>query len=182
MIEEQAKEKMEQVVSHLRDELSNLRTGRPNASVLDPVIIDVYGAQMKIRDLATVTVSDGRSLIITPFDPQTAPSIAKGIEKANLGLLPAVDGAVIRALVPEMTEEIRKKIAKEAKEKAEKAKISIRNCRREANDTIKQQKTTGELTEDEQKKGEKKIQELTDQFCKQIDELYTKKEKEILVV
>lgn len=178
----EAKEKMGQIVAHFREELGCLRTGRPNPSVLDPVGVDVYGSEMRIRDLATVTVGDGRQLVITPFDPQTAPSIAKGIEKANLGMLPVVDGTIVRVPVPEMTEEIRKKIAREAKDKAEKAKISVRNCRREANDSIKKQKTSGELTEDDQKREEKRVQEWTDQFCKEIDHIYEGKEKEILAV
>ncbi|MEM7174978.1 MAG: ribosome recycling factor [Chlamydiota bacterium] len=182
---EEAKEKMKQVVKHLREDLGNLRTGRPNPAVLDPVLVDVYGTEMRIRDLGTITVStfsDRPQLVITPFDPLTAASIAKGIEKANLGLLPTVDGNIIRVPVPEMTEELRKKIARDAKDKAEKAKVSVRSCRRDANDSIKKQKTMGELTEDDQKREEKQVQELTDQFCKEIDQLYSDKEKEILAV
>jgi ribosome recycling factor len=179
---EETREKMEQIFKHLREELANLRTGRPNPAMLDPVLVDAYGTQMRIKDLATVTASEGRQLIITPFDPQMAGAIAKGIEKANLGVSPNSEGILIRIPIPPMTEEIRKKIAKEAKDKAEKAKIAIRNCRRDANDGLKKQKAAGDLTEDEQKRGEKQIQEFTDRFCKQIDQLYTEKEKEILSV
>lgn len=178
---EDVNKKMDQVMENLREEMRNLRTGRPNPRVLDPLVAEIYGTKMRIRDLATVTV-DGRQLIITTFDPQTAPAISKAIEKANLGLMPHLDGNIIRLPIPPMTEEIRKKIAKEAKEKTEKAKIAIRNCRREANDQIKKSKNLGEITEDDQKKKEKQIQELTDRFCKEADQLFVEKEKEILAV
>ncbi|MCB1084766.1 MAG: ribosome recycling factor [Chlamydiia bacterium] len=179
---DECKSNMEKAVSHYQEELKNLRTGRPNPSMLDNVAIEVYGAEMKMRDVATVSVADGNQLVVTPFDPSTANSIAKSIEKANLNLRPAVDGNVVRIPIPPMSEERRKEIAKDAREKGEKAKVTIRDVRRKSNDLIKKEKSDGNITEDEQKGSEKKIQELTDKYCKRIDELFTSKEKEILAV
>ena len=179
---DETKKHMQSTLDHLGVELKNLRTNRPNPSVLDSVVVEVYGAEMKIRDLATVSVADGRQLVVTPFDPQTAGPISKGIEKANLGLRAIVDGNVVRVPIPPMSEDLRKEIAKEAKDKSEKAKVTIRDHRRKANDMVKKLKADGEISEDEQKKNEKLIQELTDQFCKKVDELYTQKEKDILEV
>lgn len=178
----EVKQSMQTALDHLADELKNLRTNRPNPSVLETVRVEVYGSEMKIRDLGSVSVSDGRQLLVSPFDPQTVGPIGKGIEKANLGLQPIVDGNVVRVPIPPMSEELRRDIAKEAKDKSEKAKVTIRDHRRKANDHVKKQKADGEISEDEQKKNEKLIQELTDQFCKKVDELYTEKEKDILEV
>jgi len=181
-IMDEAKQNMEKTLEHFADELKHLRTNRPNPSSLEGVSVEVYGTEMKIRDLASVSVADGRQLLVSPFDPQTAGPIGKGIEKANLGLQPVVDGNVVRISIPPMSEEVRKQIAKDAKEKAERAKVTIREHRRKANDLIKKQKSDGEITEDDQKKNEKLIQELTDQFCKKVDEHYSQKEKDILEV
>lgn len=181
-IMDETKSNMQHALDRLSEELKNLRTNRPNPAVLDSVSVEVYGAEMKIRDLASVSVSDGRQLLVTPFDPQTAGPIGKGIEKANLGLQPVVDGNVVRVPIPPMSEDLRKQIAKEAKDKSEKAKVTIRDHRRKANDHVKKQKSDGEISEDEQKKNEKLIQELTDQYCKKVDELFAQKEKDILEV
>lgn len=181
-IMDDTKQNMQKTLEHLQEELNNLRTSRPNPSILDTVMVEAYGAEMKIRDLASVSVSDGRQLLVSPFDPQTAPMIGKGIEKANLNLQPIVDGNVVRVPIPEMSEELRKEIAKDAKDKAEKAKITIRDHRRKANDLVKKQKADGDISEDEQKKSEKKVQELTDEYCKKADTLFVEKEKEILSV
>ncbi|MGE0198621.1 MAG: ribosome recycling factor [Simkaniaceae bacterium] len=179
---DEAKKNMQKALDHYQEELKSLRTSRPSPSMLDGVTVEVYGTEMRIKELATVSVTDGSQLVISPFDPNNANSIAKGIEKANLGLRPAVDGTVIRVAIPPMSEERRKEIAKDAKEKGEKTKVTIRDHRRKANDLIKKQKTDGEISEDELKKTEKLIQELTDQFCKKIDDAYHAKEKDILAV
>ena len=176
------KRNMKSALDHLGRELKNLRTNRPNPSVLNAVMIEIYGSVLKVRDLASISVSDGRQLLVTPFDSQAIGAIRKGIEKANLGLQPMIDGTSIRIPIPPMSEELRKGIAKEAKDKSEKAKIIIREYRRKANDSIKKQKIDSEISEDEQKKNEKLIQNLTDQFCKKIDEIYFQKEKDILEV
>ena len=176
------KKNMQKVLDHFQDELKSLRTSRPNPSILENVVVEVYGSEMRIRDLGSTSIIDGRQLLITPFDPQTAGSIAKGIDRANLNLQAIVDGNVIRVPIPPMSEEIRKSIVKDAKKKAEDAKVVVREQRRKANDLAKKQKVSGEISEDQLKKSEKTIQEYTDQFCKKIDELYTAKEKDIMEV
>jgi ribosome recycling factor len=178
----ECKENMEKALEHYKDELKSMRTGRPSPSMLDSVTVEVYGTEMKMRDVATVAAVDGNQLVITPFDPSTVNSIAKSIEKANLNLLPAVDGHIVRVPIPPMSEERRKEIAKDAREKGERTKVTIRDVRRKSNDLVKKQKGEGDITEDEQKKNEKLIQELTDKYCKQVDELFAAKEKDILAV
>lgn len=174
--------KMKNGLEHFKTELRNLRTGRANPAVLDNVVVDLYGSEMRLKDVAQVNVSDSRQLLVTPYDPQTAGAIAKGIERANLNLMPIVDGHVIRVPVPPLTEEIRKDTVKLGKKKAEDAKIQLRDIRRKANDLVKKQKVDNEITEDVQKKLEKQIQEMTDKFCKEVDTAFSLKEKEIMQV
>ncbi|MCB1109562.1 MAG: ribosome recycling factor [Chlamydiia bacterium] len=178
----ECKENMQKALDHYKEELKAMRTNRPSPSMLDNVSLEVYGTEMRMRDVATVAVADGNQLVVTPFDPSTANSIAKGIEKANLNLMPAVDGHIVRVPIPPMSEERRKEIAKDAREKGEKTKVTIRDVRRKANDLVKKLKSDGDLTEDDMKRDEKLIQELTDKFCKEVDELYHAKEKDILAV
>ena len=137
---------------------------------------------MRLKELATVTTPEPRQILITPFDPQTAGPISKGIEKANLNLQPMLEGHLIRINIPPMDEAMRKDIVKQAKKKTEDAKVAVREVRRKSNDLLKKQKGDSEITEDEMKKGEKKVQELTDEYCKEVDELFTVKEKEIMTV
>ncbi len=182
MIEQEVKSKMNATLEHFKQELKNLRTNRANPGVVEGVTIDVYGTHMKVKELASITTPEARQILISPFDPQTAGAIAKGIEKANLNLQPVLEGQSIRINVPPMDQSMRQTIVKQGKEKAENAKIAIRDIRRKSNDAIKQQKSSGDLTEDVVKKLEKAIQELTDTFCKQIDDLFAAKEKEIMAV
>ncbi|MCB1075706.1 MAG: ribosome recycling factor [Simkania sp.] len=181
-IMDECRENMEKALDHYIQELKSMRTNRPSPSMLDGVTLEVYGAEMRMRDVATVAVVDGNQLVVTPFDPSTANAIAKGIEKANLNVLPAVDGHVVRVPIPPMSEERRKEIAKDARDKGEKTKVTIRDVRRKSNDLVKKQKSDGEITEDDLKRYEKQIQELTDKYCKKVDELFTAKEKDILAV
>ncbi len=181
-IPDQAKTKMQAALEHFKQELKNLRTNRANPGMIDGVAVEVYGTQMRIRDLATVTVPEPRMLLVSPFDPQTAGPISKAIEKANLNLQPILEGNIIRINVPPMDESVRKEIVKVGKKKAEDAKIVIRDIRRKNNELVRKQKADGDLTEDVMKKAEKTIQDLTDQFCKEIDDLFAAKEKEIMVV
>lgn len=182
MLEQEVKSKMNATIEHFKQELKNLRTNRANPGVVEGVSIDVYGTHMKVKELANITTPEARQILISPFDPQTAGAIAKGIEKANLNLQPVLEGHSIRINVPPMDQSMRQTIVKQGKEKAEQAKIAIRDIRRKSNDTIKQQKTSGTLTEDMVKKLEKTIQDLTDTSCKQIDDLFATKEKEIMAV
>jgi ribosome recycling factor len=176
------KSKMQEGLEHYKKELTQLRSGKANAGMLDSIPIEVYGTQMRIKELANVSTPESRQILVTPFDPQTAGPIGKSIEKANVGMQPILEGNVIRINIPPMDESMRKEIAKQAKKKAEDAKVSIREVRRKGNDLVRKQKADGDITEDDMKKAEKKIQELTDDFCKQIDELYSVKEKEIMTV
>jgi ribosome recycling factor len=181
-VPDQTKAKMQASVEHFKGELKNLRTNRANPGILDGVMVEVYGSQMRLKELANVTTPEPRQLLISPFDPQTVHAISKGIERANLNLLPIVDGHSVRINIPPMDENQRKEIVKVGKKKAEDAKIVIREIRRKNNEVVRKQKADGDITEDIVKKWEKTIQEYTDQFCKEIDSLFAAKEKEILTV
>ncbi len=178
---EQTKAKMNAAIEHFKNDLKNIRTGRANPGMVEHVMVDVYGSSMRLKDVASITVPEARQLLITPFDPQNASMIGKSIEKANIGFIPIVDGVTVRIKIPPMTEEIRKKMAKICHEEREKAKVSIRNIRREANEAARKQKDEGG-SEDMMKKLEKNIQELTDKYCLETDQLAEKKEKEISTI
>jgi len=181
-VTQEAKTKMQASVDHFKGELKNLRSNRANPGVLDGVQVEIYGSMMRIKELASVSVPESRQLLISPFDPKTSAAIAKSIEKANLNLQPVVEGHIIRINVPPMDEAMRKQIVKQGKQKAEDTKIIIREIRRKNNETIRKQKSDGILTEDAMKKDEKTVQELTDKFCKEVDDLFAAKEKEIMTV
>lgn len=181
-VENQVKAAMQAGLDHLKQELKSLRTGRANSAVLDNVYVDVYGSKMGLKTLANVNVPEPRQIVVTPFDVSTVHAIAKGIEAANLGIHPIVDGKVIRLNVPPMDETIRKQIAKQCKELGEKAKIVMREIRRKFNELVRKQKTDSIITEDQMKKFEKTIQDFTDRFCKDCDAACAEKEKEIMTV
>ncbi len=179
---DQTKKKMNGTIDHFKEELKRIRTGRANPASLDSVSVEVYGSHMKIRELGTVTAPEPRMLLISPFDATTIHAIAKGIEKANIGMQPIVDGNVVRLKVPEMDSSVRQEMVKVIKRKCEEAKVSIRNIRRECNDDMRKQKADGNIAEDELKRSEKQIQEQTDKFCKMADDLANEKEKEVLTI
>jgi ribosome recycling factor len=179
---DQTKEKMAVAIDHLKNDLKNIRTGRANPGMVDQVTVEVYGSPMRLKDMSSISVPDSRQLLITPFDPKNAHAIGKAIEKANLGLMPVVDGNSVRIKIPQMTEEIRKRMAKICHDEKEKTKIAIRNIRRDANESVRKQKVDGEIAEDLMKKHEKGIQEMTDKHCKEADDLSEKKEKEIFTI
>ncbi len=181
-IAEQNKQKMQATIEHFKQELKTLRSNRANPAVLDPVTVEVYGSPMRLRDLANITTPEPRQLLITPFDPHNVNPICKAIERANLNLLAIADGSVVRINIPPMDEANRKEIVKQAKKKVEDTKIVIREIRRKNNDLVRKKKSDGDLPEDMMKKIEKTIQEQTDKFCKEIDDLFNAKEKEILTV
>ncbi len=181
-VDKQVKDAMQAAFDHLKQELKALRSGRANSAILDRVMVEVYGNMTPIKSVANVTVPEARQIVVTPFDPSTCNAIAKGIDAANIGIHPIVDGKVVRLNVPPMDEAIRKQIAKQCKELGEKAKISMREVRRKYNDLIRKQKADGDMPEDVMKKLEKTIQELTDKFCKEIDQACAEKEKEIMTV
>lgn len=181
-VTDDAKNKMHAALEHLKTELKGIRTGKANPAMLDSVSVEVYGSAMRIKDVASVSAPEMRQLLITPFDPQTASSITKGIEKANLGLQPIVDGNAVRIKIPQMDESLRKEMAKMCHKKREEAKVSIRIIRRDANDEIRKQKSAGDIPEDLMKKLEKTVQELTDKCCQEADDIAALKEKEVMHV
>lgn len=179
---DQIKNKMNAALEHLKNDLKTIRTGRANAAILDGILVDIYGSSMRIKELGSITTPEARQILVTPFDPQTVGAIAKGIEKANIGLMPIADGNVVRIKIPPMDENLRKEMVKLCHKKREEAKVGIRNVRREGNEEARRQKANGEITEDVLKKLEKSIQELTDKSCKEADDISEKKEKEVTTI
>ncbi|BDH61173.1 ribosome-recycling factor [Lysinibacillus sp. PLM2] len=179
---EQAKEKMNKSIAAFTRELASIRAGRANASLLDRITVDYYGAPTPINQLAGVAVPEARLLVITPYDKSILGEIEKAIMKSDIGITPTNDGSVIRLTIPALTEERRKDLVKVVKKEAEEAKIAIRNVRRDANDDLKKLEKNGEITEDDLRGYNDDIQKLTDQFITKIDEVAKDKEKEILSV
>lgn len=181
-ITDQTKAKMALAIEHLKGELKGIRTGRANTAMLDNVFVEIYGSNVRIRDIASITTPEPRLLLVTPFDRQNNSSIGKSIEKANLGFNPIVDGNCIRIKISPMDDSMRKEMVKLCHKRCEESKVSIRNIRREGNEALKKQKASGDIPEDFVKKIEKEIQEMTDKFCKECDEIGSKKEKEITTI
>ncbi len=173
-------EKMEKSIAALEREYKSIRAGRANASVLDRITVDYYGAPTPIQQMAAISIPEARTLMIQPWDPTVLKDIEKAILTSEIGINPQNDGKVIRLNFPPLTEERRKDIVKEVRKKCEEAKVALRNQRRDALDKLKALKKASEITEDEESNGEKKIQNLTDKFCKECDELSVAKEKEIM--
>ena len=175
-------DKMEKAISVLRSDYATIRAGRANPHVLDQLTVDYYGVPSGIQQVANVSVPEPRMLLIQPWEKSLIKSIEKAILTSDLGLNPSNDGSVIRLIFPEMTEERRKQLAKDVKKKGDNAKVAIRNIRRDANDTIKKQQKAGEMSEDDQKQLEEKIQKMTDKFIDKVDKEIDIKTKEILTV
>ena len=180
-IMEETKKKMQQAVEHLKAEYRSLRTNRVNPQMLDDLKVDMYGSEMPLKSIATISVQE-RTLVVTPFDPSSGSAIVKAIQTSQLNLNGVQEQNIIRVPVPPLNEELRKDIAKQAKQKTESAKIAIREIRRKSNEIVRKQKADGDIAEDEMKKLEKLIQEETDKHCSELDKLFTEKEKEILTV
>ena len=176
------KDKMSKTIEVFIKELSSLRTGRANASMLDLVKVDVYGQQMPINQLASITTPESRTINIQVWDVNNVSLIDAAIQKSELGLNPQIDGQLIRLPVPDLSEERRNEMKKIIKSMGEKCKISIRNIRREANDELKKLLKNKEISEDDVKKNEKIIQDHTDDNINQIDEKVISKEKEIMKI
>ena len=176
------KQKMNKAFEAFAKDLSALRTGRANASMLDVIKVDVYGQKIPINQLGTVTVPDPRTLNIQVWDQNNVKLIDSSIRKSEMGLNPQIDGRLIRIPVPNLNEERRNELKKIVKSIAEKSKISVRNIRREANDLLKKILKEKKISEDENNKFEKEIQKITDEEIKKIDERESQKEKEIMTV
>ncbi len=177
-----AKEHMEKSIEVLKKDLNTLRTGRVSIHVLDGIKVEYYGAPTPLNQVANVNAVDATTIVISPWDKSIINDIEKAIQEANVGANPNNDGDTIKLYFPPMTEEERKKQAKKAKEFGEKAKIAIRNIRREANDEIKKMFKNKEITEDDQKRGLDKVQEITDTYVAKVDEIVNKKIDDVMRV
>lgn len=175
-------EKMKKTISVLESELASVRAGRANPAILDKVQVDYYGTPTPIQQMAAVSVSEARILVIQPWDKSTLNAIEKAIQKSDIGINPTSDGNVIRIAFPQPTEERRKELCKQVSKMAEDSKVAIRSIRRDANDKFKTMKKKSEITEDDLKDLEKQTQELTDRFIKEIDGIAAAKEQEILEI
>lgn len=175
-----ADETMARRVDHMRKEYSEIRAGRANPAVLDKVKVDYYGAPTPVNQLAAVSVAEARTLTIQPWDVSVLKQIEKAIQTSDIGINPMNDGKIIRLVFPPLTEDRRKEIVKDVQKIAEDTKVQVRNVRRDVIDKLKAMKKAGELTEDDLKQGEKKTQDLTDKFTKEIDSISAAKQKEIL--
>ena len=172
--------RMNGAVESLKSDLGGLRTGRANTSLLDPVMVEVYGSMMPLNQVATVSAPEPRMLSVQVWDKANVTAVEKGIAKANLGLTPMIDGQNVRLPMPDLTQERRKELAKLAGQYAEQAKIAIRNVRRDGMEALKEDEKKKEISEDERKRGEDEVQKLTDKYVAECDTVAAQKEKEIL--
>ncbi len=176
------KEKMEKCLDSLERDYKSVRAGRANPAVLDRVVVDYYGCPTPLNQMAAISVPEPRMLMVQPWDASTLREIEKAINVAEIGINPSNDGKVIRLAFPPLTEERRKELVKEISKRSEEAKVAIRNVRRDAIDSLKKLKKDNEITEDDLKDGEKKLQDITDSYVKQTDEMEKSKEQEILSI
>lgn len=174
--------KMEKAVDNLREEYANIRAGRANPHILDKIKVDYYGQPSNLQAVANISVPEARIIQIQPWDASLIKEIEKAILASDLGLTPSNDGKIIRLVFPELTEERRKELVKDVKKKAENAKVAVRNVRRDANDAFKKQNKASEISDDELKINEDKIQKMTDKYVAEIDKLMDSKSDEILTV
>ncbi|MCP4503443.1 MAG: ribosome recycling factor [Deltaproteobacteria bacterium] len=181
-IQNDAKSQMEATIAALKKNLMTLRTGRATPGLLDTVRVDYYGQKTPLSQVASVTVQDAGMLIVKPWEKEMLRECEMGIMEANLGLNVSNDGEIVRVPIPALSEERRREFVKMAKTRAEDAKVSIRNGRRDANDMLKAAQKDGDISEDDEKNGLKSVQDLTDGFVKSIDEIAASKEKEIMTV
>jgi ribosome recycling factor len=177
-----SEEKMSKTIAILKKELSSLKAGRANPSILDKIVVPYYGTPTPINQLSNIAAPEPRLLTIQPWDSKIIKDIEKEILKSDLGLNPMNDGKLIRLLIPELTEETRKNLVKVVKKHGEEAKVAVRSIRRDAIEKVKSMKKEGTVSEDDEKKGEEDIQKLTDIYIKDIDKIIELKEKEIMEV
>ncbi len=174
--------KMQASVKVTEDEFAKIHAGRATPAMLDPVVVEAYGVQNKLNQVATVNIPDAKHIIIQPWDKTLLPAIEKAILKANLGFTPSNDGNVIRITLPPLTGERRKELVKVAKKIAEEGKIAIRNLRKHYKNEIEKMEKEHQISEDEKKRALKELQDLTDKYTKKIEEFFEAKEKELLTV
>ena len=174
--------KMDKSLVHLAEEFDAVRAGRANPKVLDRITVEYYGTETQLNGVATISSPDARTLVIQPWDTTLLKEIQKAILSSELGINPQNDGKVIRLIFPQLTEERRKELTKQVKKYAEDAKVAMRNIRRDGMDYVKKLKKNNEITEDDQKKAEKDLQDMLDKFIKKVDEALAAKEKELMAI
>ncbi|MBI2169021.1 MAG: ribosome recycling factor [Actinobacteria bacterium] len=185
MVEEvraEAKGKMGKSIEHLREEFGRVRTGRANPGLVEKLMVDYYGAEVPLQQLAGFSVPDARLLQITPYDQNAITAIEKALQESDLGINPSNDGKVIRLAFPQLTEERRKELVKVVKQRAEDARVAVRNIRRQARHDLEEFAKEGEISEDDLARAEKDLEKLTHEFVEEIDELLEHKEQELMEV
>lgn len=175
-------EKMKKSISVLEEDFATIRVGRASAKVLDKITVPYYGTPTNLEGVATVKASDARTLVITPWEASMVKEIEKAILASDVGITPTNDGKCIRLVFPQLTEERRKELTKKTAKMGEDCKVAIRNIRRDANDAAKTMKKNSEITEDDLKDAEKRIQDLTDKLIKEVDAVIARKDKEIMEI
>ena len=179
---EEAEDKMKKAVEATRREFNTIRTGRASPAILDRVQVDAYGTHMPLNQVATISVPEPRLLVISPWDKATIGAIERAIMKSDVGITPSNDGVVIRLSIPSLTEERRRDLTKMVHKKAEEGKVAIRNNRREANEELKKLRKASEISEDDEKRAEERVQKVTDKYITEVDRLQQHKEQEVLEV
>lgn len=179
---QETKDRMGKSEKAFEKELSKVRTGRASQAILDGVMVDYYGAQTPLPQMATVSIPESRLITVKPWDVSVINDVEKAILKANLGLTPSNDGKLIRISIPPLTEERRKEIVKTVAKTCEEYKVAVRNIRRDSNEMLKELQKEGEISEDDSFKAQKQVQDTTDKYVKKLDEIFAGKEKEILEV
>lgn len=174
--------RMDKTLDVLQENFGAVRAGRANAKVLDRITVEYYGSETQLAGVATISSPDARTLVIQPWDSKLLKDIQKAIQVSDLGINPQNDGRVIRLVFPQLTEERRKELAKQVKKYAEEAKVAMRNVRRDGMDYVKALKKKSEITEDEQKKAEKDLQDMLDKYTKKVDDALAAKEKELMAI
>ncbi len=177
---EEAQSMMKSALESLKKEFAGVRTGRATTALLDSVMVDYFGTQTQLRQLASLSVPESRLIVVQPWDKTVVGEVEKAIQRSNLGLNPVSDGKVIRVPIPPLTEERRKDLVKVVKKSAEDRRVSIRNARRDGNELLKQLEKEKEISKDDGRRGQERIQKLTDQFIKELDEIAAQKEKEVM--
>ena len=174
--------KMDRTLEHLGEDFDAVRAGRANAKVLDRISVEYYGSETPLNGVATISSPDARTLVITPWDTKLLKEIQKAIQMSDLRINPQNDGRVIRLIFPQLTEERRKELSKQVKKYAEDAKVAMRNIRRDGMDYVKKLKKNNEITEDDQKKAEKDLQDMLDKYIKKVDAALAAKDKELMSI
>lgn len=176
------RELMDASISHLKRELAKIRTGRASASLLDDIMVDYYGTPTPIPQVATLSVPEPRLITVSPWDETLVPQVERAIMQSDLGITPSNDGKLIRIPIPPLTEERRKEFVKQAHKIGEEARVSIRNARRDMIDQLKREQKDGDISEDDSKRAQDKVQKMTDEFGAQVDEILKRKDQEIMEI